>query len=184
MIAIKIDDNAEAVLRQVREFPARMARDIAAALDYQNELTVGYIQTHKLSHRGPKTLGVRTNRLRSSIRPTKATVHGNQVDSAIGSNVVYAGVHEFGIDKQVQVRAHTRKVPVGPSLALGKRITARDVARASGKSGGARTIQVRAHAMHMKFPARRYIESSIEERIPAYTHAISSAIVTAWRAEK
>src|SRR4051812_17109033 len=101
--AIKIEDNAAAILAQVKAFPEAMAQSIARALDEQNELTVGHIQETKLSKRGPTTLGVIHNRLRLSVHRALAVVKGNTIDSAIGSNVVYAGVHEFGFDGEVQV---------------------------------------------------------------------------------
>lgn len=166
MISIKITSDAQALLGKLREFPAEMAKGVAGALDRQNALTVGYVSARKLSQRGPTTLGVVTNRLRASVRATPAqVVDSSHIVSAIGSNVKYAAVHEYGIDQQVQVRAHSRAL----TQVFGRPL--RDP----------RTVQVRAHSMHMRFPARAPFRTSAEERQQNYGQAISSAILTAWQ---
>ena len=159
---ITLSPEAQRVLQRLRELPENMGQAIAGALDRENELTVGHIQSRYLSQRGPRTLGVRTNRLRQSIRPRASSVRGGTVTSAIGSNVVYAGVHEFGFSGQVNVRAHTREVTV----AFG-----RPVAPPTSAS-------VRAHTRRMDVPARRPIRRGIDDRLNAYAEAISAAIVS------
>lgn len=166
MLTITIKSNAAAVLQKLREFPAAMAQGIARALDRRNELTVGQIQARKLSQRGPTTLGVVTNRLRSSIRPALAQVAGpSRIVSAIGSNVKYAGAHEYGFDGTVQVPAHSRKVTQVFGRVLKTPTTA----------------DVRAHSAKRHIPARAFISSTVEEESGKYSADISAAILRAWQ---
>ena len=188
-IIIGIDSNAAQIAQQVKTFPARVGVAIAKALDLENQLTVGYIDARKLSQRGAMTLGVVTNRLRSSMRATPAIVTGNSVESSIGSNVKYAGVHEFGIDKDVTVRGYTREI----SGKKGRGIAVQDFQpifdsrtgkisryKKAGKRNVSGEVQVRSFQRHMKLPARAYIRTSLEERAPDYKRSISEAIVTAF----
>lgn len=166
MISIAIKSNAAEVLRHLREFPAAMAQGIAKALDRRNELTVGQIQARKLSQRGPTTLGVVTNRLRSSVRPALAQVAGpSRIVSAIGSNVAYAGAHEYGFNGSVQIPAHTRKVTQIFGHPLKTPATA----------------QVRAHSAKRHIPARAFISTTVEEEAGKYSADISAAILRAWQ---
>lgn len=187
-IEIRLTDTAAAITRQLATFPDRMGAAIFAAMDHENELTIGHIQAERLSRRGPETLGVVTNRLRSSIRKTNALWNGNRVDSSIGTNVEYAGVHEFGFDGDVNVRAHTRHVHLyrQGTLLLSKGL-ASIRARALGKTKIGKAVasgisQVRAHVRHMKIKARAPIQRGIRDRADNYSQAISRAIEGAWRA--
>ena len=175
-IDIKLTSNAQEIAAQVKGFPKEMAEGIVRALDYENELSVGYIQKNKLSKRGPTTLGVITNRLRGSIRKSEATISGNSVVSAIGSNVVYAGVHEFGFNGTVNVQGFRRKDHRGDQFAVTKRGSRRLTA-----SGVA---FVRPFQRKMRMPARAPIQTSIAERTRDYTDAISAAILQAWEGKK
>jgi hypothetical protein len=75
---------------------------LATRMDLLNEAAVDDIQMKRFSRMGPESLGVRTSRLRTSIRPSKAVVSGNAVLSTIGSNVKYLGIWEHG----GTIRAH------------------------------------------------------------------------------
>ena len=171
MISITFTDNAAALLKDLQELPPKMTAVICAALDYQNELTIGDIQANQLSARGPETLGVVTGRLRQSIRRTNATITADGITSSIGTNVVYAGPHEFGFDGPESVRGYTR------------RVKSRDV---RGKVDGKRrqiaqgVAFVRAHVRQMHMPERSFIRRTIELNAPNYTARVSNAVVTAW----
>jgi len=181
----EIQSNAVDVLRKVQSFPQRMGVAICRAMDLENEITVGYIQARKLSQRGPLTLGVVTNRLRSSIRPSAARVNatGTDVESSIGSNVAYAAPHEFGFDGVVAVRSFTRKNPRGNLYGATTRTfdpkTGR-VSKAKPKPSAAGISIVKAHNRHMRLPERAFIRTSITERAADYGTAISKAIVESW----
>ena len=173
---IQIASNAKEVLAQVQGFPKEMSAAIARTLDKQNELSVGYIQKTKLSQRGPTTLGVITNRLRGSIRKSNAVVRGDAVESAIGSNVAYAGVHEFGFDGTVNVKSFSRSNHRGDQFTVSK--------RGSRKQTASGVSFVRSFQRHMRMPARAPIQTGIAERSANYTEAISAAIVAAWEGKK
>lgn len=191
IIQITVSENAAAVLRQVKTFPAEMAQGIARALDLQNELTVGHIQAKKLSRRGPTTLGVITNRLRSSVRPATAEVTGDTIESSIGTNVKYAGVHEYGFDGKVSVAAHTRR-RFGDRFSGGSKVVD-TIAIFNTKTGSISrqkkgkvkyqtgVSSVRAFTRHMRMPARPFLSTSLTERAANYTQAVSAAILTAWQ---
>lgn len=177
---IKITSNAAETASKLEAMPKAMLEGIASVLDYQNEMSVGQIQATKLSRRGPTTLGVISNRLRSSIRPARAVLSGGNFESSIGSNVSYAAVHEFGIDEDVAVRAHQRKVhSVSLTTAIFNPKTGKISKRKSSPSV-TQLVSVKAFTRHMKIPARRYIASTVESRQGDYVSALSQAVQSAW----
>lgn len=175
-VSITLSPRAQALLAAAPAWPIALKSAIAAALDKQNELTTGHIQRTKLSVRGPRTLGVRTNRLRLSARPTKAIVAADAILSSIGSNVKYAGVHEFGFSGTVQVKGFTRR-QVSNDIVGGKRrgFTSRQKRETVTATGFAR---VRPFTRRVNMPARAMFRTGIEERLPSYSAAISRAVVT------
>jgi phage gpG-like protein len=78
-------------------------------MDEQNQITIGHIARNRMKGNNnvpfpveEHILGVRTARLRGSLPAGlgKARVFERAVESSIGSNVVYAAVHEFGSTKR------------------------------------------------------------------------------------
>lgn len=141
--------------------PDHILAAVRDALDVQNELTVGHIQVARLTGKGPfpvdqGKLGVRTGRLRQSFRPSKARIVGRAVASAIGTNVIYMGPHEFGLTGIVEVKAHVRT----PA----KR----------------KPHEVRAHTRNVNVPSRSPIRKGIADRAGAYGTAVSAAIRKSW----
>jgi phage gpG-like protein len=130
-ITVQISGEASALLARVEKLDS-ILRVAARVIRQQNALTVGHIQEHKLSERGPTTLGVVTNRLRRSARATRPVIDGEQILSSIGTNVRYAGVHEFGFDGEVSVKAHTRKAAERFMIDNGRRSVTRNVAQRLG----------------------------------------------------
>lgn len=195
-LQISLSEEAKRKLERFDQLPAEVLRAACRAIDKENQLTIGYIQEHKLSERGPDTLGVVTNRLRSSPWATKAEVladgvqGGAGVQSTLGTNVIYAGVHEFGIDKDVTVKEHVRKTATRFSIDNGRRTVSRSAAARLGlltKAGkgrkgmaqevGGKDVTVKAHMRHMKMPARAMFRKGIQERGPNYATALSKAIL-------
>ena len=174
-LAINITTNAAQTAAQMRAAPKRMVRGIFKALDRENELTTGHIVATKLSVRGPKTLGVISSRLRRSARPSKAVEFADGITSSIGSNVVYAGAHEYGVNKTVQVKAHKRRIIAFDRY---ERRGSRLVKTQSGIPG-----TIRAHPMKMNLPARHMFRTGITERADNYTASVSAAIVGAWQGD-
>jgi len=178
-ITIKLGEDALALVAQMRGWRDRVLPAMAGAIDLQNEVTVGHIQADYLSARGPETLGVITNRLRSSIRPRASTMLGNAIISGIGSNVRYMGAHEFGFDGTVNVKAHSREL----HFYEGQQVSRAD---AKGMRGKMRqrlksvTRNVRAHTREVHIRARAPIRHGIEDRVDAYSNAIAEALQRVW----
>lgn len=175
---------AAAALDGLRTLPRRLGASLAQAIDLQNEYTVGHIQSKRLSRRGKETLGVVTNRLRSSVRPSRAVVTGNKVRSAIGSNVRYAATHEFGFVGAVEVRAHVRRKPTKDLVQVRNAVFQRSFAERIGERPGQQVASavefVSAHKRNLRVPARAPFRRGIEDRREKYAAALSAAIVNAF----
>lgn len=186
-VAIQLSPQAQAILQQVPQFPAAMQAGLVAALDQENEFTIGAIQRTRLSKRGPETLGVVTNRLRGSVAraSARALPDGRSVVSAIGSNVAYAGVHEYGYRGPVAVRQHERRrftqQQVGGNAYLDPKTGRIRKSRKRIERTLTGTFTVRAHTRKIDIKARAPFRRGILDRASAYTRALSRAIVAAWR---
>lgn len=163
VIKITLTKEAQAAVEILRDAPDVILDTVRTALDLENQFTVSHIQEKFMSKRGKQTLGVVTNRLRGSLRASKAVIVGDQVVSSIGSNVVYMGVHEFGFDGDVQVKAHTRTIE---SL-FGKELDE------------PKTVNVRAHTRHLVVKKRAPIFRGTKQRQKHYRQSISQALVNA-----
>lgn len=196
-IQIQLAPAAVALLRTSGTWPVRVLEALRKSTDLQNELTVGHIQAARLSGKGPfpvdeGRLGVVTNRLRSSLRPAKAVVNGTQIESSLGSNVRYAGAHEFGFDGAVTVRAHTRTNPRADLVSFRGQQGRRDafggaLLTPAGKTRkgvvpvASAVVSVRQHTAQRHVPARAPIRHGIEDRAADYGQAYSAAIIAALR---
>ena len=191
-VAIRLSSNAEEIVAGLDAFPGAMAQAIAAALDTRNQVVVGHIVATKLTSAGPRFLNRRTSTLARSIRATRARVAGRDIASAIGTNVRYAGVHEFGFKGSVNVPAFTRKNRGSDGFSVRGAALTRRLAEsigAFGKSGRARAgvtqtsssvSFVRSHTRRVNFPARAMIFTGISEKIADYSADISKAIEETW----
>lgn len=177
MIRITINETASALLRRASaEMLPAVMRDLRATFDRENELTVAHIKQNRATGIGPfpvaeHRLGVKTGRYRRSIRRSKAVVTGNILVASIGSNLEYAGAHEFGFSGTVFVRGHAR---AQASRNVGK----------SGKVGvGSRYAVVKGqafvkgHARAMNITARAPITTGIEDRAAALSNAASKSVI-------
>lgn len=160
---IKIPDELDAVRRRLDD-DAGMLRTLVPIMDAQNELTVAEVKEKHLSQRGPESLGVRTNRLRSSITRINAVVIGNQVVSAVGSNVGYLRPHEFGMNEDVKVGPYMRKRKAR-EIIFGKHRVVRKG-----------DVMVRGYTMHMKFPERAPLRRGILARKDSYQDAMGNGV--------
>ncbi len=189
MLKITLPPQSRALLSRLQSLPAEVQTRIMRAIDKENEYSIGEIQRLRLSQKGPETLGVDTNRLRLSItradaRPTPS----GSILSAIGSNVEYAGAHEFGFRGNVTVRQHTRRI-FGRGRGL-PQVTVEKVKymrrdgrivekRTTKKKGLAGEVTVRAHTRDMDIKERAPIRRTLEARLGAYSRSVSRAIIAA-----
>jgi phage gpG-like protein len=179
-IHIALDARSAAYVARLKDAPAAAQREIARAIDRENLFTVGVIQKEKLSRRGPKTLGVVTNRLRGSMRASKTEILADgSVRSTIGSNVVYAGIHEFGFSGDVTVRSHSRRVfeHLSQKTRAVMDLKTGKITKEKIKPKQTGVVMVRSHTRHMQMPERAFIRSTIEARTQKYSAAISGAVV-------
>lgn len=100
-----------------------------------------------------QVLHVRTGTLRRSINRKVEQSEGSTT-ATIGTNVVYAGVHEFGFEGIVDVRAHARKTANG-------------------------TADVRAHTRQMRVKESSYLRSTLREFQPRIVRELREGAVKA-----
>jgi hypothetical protein len=187
-LIITLPPDTAATLARMQSWPAALTRGLLAALNRENELTVGHIQRTRATGKGPfpvaeGKLGVRSNRYRGSLRRSAAEVSGGSIVSAIGTNIAYAAAHEFGFAGSVEVPAHTRrrfgKFTTGgvavfdPRTGRIKKSRKRVVELQTGAH------QVKAHKRQLNIPARAPIQRGISDRLPDYAPALSAAVVAA-----
>jgi phage gpG-like protein len=100
-ITITLPPASQAFIQRFHDMPQELPRAIKRGMDQALPVVAGRIVINRLSGRGPypaiqHQLGEKTGRLRRSVRAEPAVIRGNDVTGAIGSNVIYAPVHEFG----------------------------------------------------------------------------------------
>jgi len=165
-LKIQLTPEAQATLRAVQRLPQTALVEIAKAMDRQNVATVFHIQREYLSFpkdQPPVEMGLRhvSGRLKNSIHPSKAEVSGQSVTGAIGSNVVYAAIHEFG--------GHTSPHDIYPKNKVALKFQL-----------GERTVFAKVvHHPGSEIPARAPIQHGIQDRLDNYSKAISDAIINA-----
>jgi hypothetical protein len=167
---------------------AGLLKAIAREVDIQNQLTIGHIRTVRMRGNNNKPfppsqhiLGIGTGPgrglLNKSIRASKARVQGETIISSIGTNVRYAGIHEFGgTIKRVLLAGSVRLATdrQGNLLRQGKngklavfarksRKTATTVAYAGGKR------------FEIRVPARAPFRTGIQDRLPEIGDGLARA---------
>lgn len=75
---------------------ATRADVITKSLKQSGLMIAGWVARNRLSGARPQFLGVRTGRLRSSITASEVEKSGNNYLERIGTNVIYARIHEYG----------------------------------------------------------------------------------------
>ncbi|MDB6108332.1 MAG: uncharacterized protein JWR69_82 [Pedosphaera sp.] len=171
ILKIELSEEAKAVLRNVQTLEPNALAGMARAMDRENQFTVSHIQQEYLSfgRGGPSSpigLRVQSNRYRQSLRASQATIDGQVINSAIGSNatnkgVSYPAIHEFG----AEIPPHKITASAGKMLRF--QIGSRVIFRKSVNHPG------------MTLPARRPIGRGIQDRLTNYQTALSAAVLKA-----
>lgn len=174
-VQIQFTPQAQALLAKFEQLPQRTLRGIARGLDQANQLTIGIIQKDFLSYpkSGPTTpegLRVITNRLRGSIRASKAVITGDSVQASIGSNVKYAAVHEFGFTGTVMVGGGIRKRSVTKQFLT-------KTGKATQRKVRVGDVMVRPHSRKMNLPARAPVRRGILRSMDTTKQAVSAAVI-------
>lgn len=93
--------------RQLEFFSKNFGPEVKRAIAMSGELARGHMQRTYLSG---SPLRVRTGKLRSNWQ-VRTTETPNEYAATVGTNTVYARVHNDGFRGNVQVPAHTRRAP-------------------------------------------------------------------------
>lgn len=175
-------DQIAKLKRCADELPGQALAAIQRGVNRASQLVVAGIQEKRLTGQGPfpvseGRLGVRTNRLRSSLRATAAQTQDGEVTATIGTNVVYAAIHEYGgvIERTVKpgsVRLRTDKkgnlLTRGNLAIFAKRShkLAKEVSYAGGKQ------------YRIVMPARHWFSKGIADNQQIFATEITSEINT------
>lgn len=189
-IRIEIPAEAAAKITALGELPKELLETVRATIDVQNESIVAHIQARRLTAPGatrplPPSHGILrhvTGRVKKSLRRNDAQIRGETVEGTIGTNVRYAGVHEFGFEGDVQVKAHRAKNAATDVLLVsgGRRIFRWELEGSGAKRAkqvASGTVQVRAHSRRMKIPARAPIARGIEDKAEKTGKALGEAVL-------
>ena len=170
---IEISGDLVAAIPRIQD-QAGYARSMAREMDYQNQLTVARIQQGHLS--GPTTdssLSVRTNRLRRSATASPSVILGSGVVSTIGSNVVYARIHEEGGVIQRTVKAGSVKLRTNKRGDILRHGANGKLAIFAGKQHKLfKEVKLKGGKSYtITIPARAPFGHGIADRLPEYTAA-------------
>lgn len=187
-ITITASAETQDYLQRLKGQPQRIARAICAGMDAANQLAVANIQEKHLTGVGPypveeHRLGVRTNRLRGSVRASATRqVSERQYESAIGSNVIYAAIHEFGgvIHRKAAVGKVRLKTDAGGRLI---RQANHPHLAVFAKTGAKRAKEVatKTDAYDIHMPARAPFATGIRESLPVYNEEIARRLAAAMK---
>lgn len=102
-VTIELSAEAQQIARNYQGASEKMLQAIRRGMDRGMQYALSGIVQSRFTGQGPypvarHELGVVTNRLRSSIRASKAVIDGNTVSAGIGTNVFYMRIHEDGAD--------------------------------------------------------------------------------------
>ena len=149
----------EKVIARLGSLPELIANEVEREIRRLTFKLEEHVKSDKLSgfplHR-------RTGTLRASIN-SRVTRNGSRITGSVGTNVVYAAVHEYGFDGMVDVRQYTRHV----TQVFGRATSAIQL--------------VRAHVRHMHMPERSFLRSSLAEMTDEIRKSLLRAVRKATR---
>lgn len=165
-----VDLTAERFLARLAGADGRLDAAMVRVITRQSIEMQAAVKDKKLSG---QVLHNRTGTLRRSINRLVVEEPG-RVYAQIGTNVVYAGAHEYGFNGVVNVRAHVRRVLESRQTLSknGKQILRK-------KRGVVGETTVRAHPRHMVVQERSYLRSTLREAWPAIKAELKSAAIEA-----
>ena len=143
---------SEKLVRRVEFMPQRLHDELKRYIKAFTLQLTAKVKADKLSG---QVLNVRTGRLRRSIHPEVIESPG-RITGIVGTNVVYAGRHEFGGTVQVKEHLRTIKQAWGRPLKEPK------------------TITVKAHNVNVK--ERSFLRSSLKEMEDQFYQGVDSAV--------
>jgi len=171
----------DAILIKLEEKGTRVHDALRREMDLLAIEVQGLVKA-KLS--GP-VLHNRTGLLRDSIN-IKVTDTGENISESVGTNVIYAAIHEYGFDDEETVSAHIRRSRMQMAMATKTYknkfgTISKHVAQTGryGKSTG--EIQVRSFTRNMVMPERSYLRSTLREQTGTIRTRLADAVMAAMK---
>lgn len=157
---------------RIKDVPKQMLKPLARAWNQATQEVLGQAVKKRFTGKGPfpvaqNKLGVRTNRLRKSLRATLVQMNesSGQISSTMGSNVIYFAPHEFGFRGRVQVQGHSRRAVADKRRTARGRLTKATAKKRKQQinSGRSSVSFVRPHTRRVNIPARRPLGTQIDD---------------------
>ena len=157
---IIVSVHAEALIAKMANAPELVRRALLRAVTV---LSIDVQRSVKQDKLTGQVLHVRTGTLRRSIN-REVTEREDGVFAVIGTNVEYAGIHEYGFNGTMSVQAHVRR--------------SREQMRMK-KSGvkPAGEVMVRAHTRKVNMPERSFLRSTLKEFEPRIRKDLRDAVL-------
>ena len=174
-VDIKLTADQSARMLAMQDCVPRLLQPLAQAWSAGALMILGRAVRGRFTGQGPfpvseNRLGVKTNRLRSSLRATAPQINPSigELSVGMGSNVSYFAAHEFGFRGKVQVQAFDRRAP-GQVVKRG---------RGKKKAEPPRMVHVRGHSRSANIPARAPLgtELAADTSRTTMTQQITAAI--------
>lgn len=183
-LEIQLSERAVALMRRFEDLHGLMAA-LAREIDLQTQLTAAHIVEKRLTGAGPfpvsdHRLGVRTNLLRNSVRASSATVSGDTITSGIGTNVKYAGTHEFGLTIRHKARTGTVRLRTDRKGILIRQKDGKLAVFARNTHKQAKAVQYQGKAYEITYPERAPFRFGIRDRADAMGNGVSRAAIKFW----
>jgi phage gpG-like protein len=187
-LQVALSPQAERIVANFPKLPAQILGAIVRGMDQANQIALNNIKSNHLTGQGPfppeeHKLGRRSGLLRGSANASASRpISGTQVQSTIGSNVIYAFIHEFGGRIHYEARAMKVRHKLDARGNLVKQLANDHLlvfARAGAKRARTQTVQAQAHDVSM--PERAPFRTGLAESRGQYTTNISRQIVAEWQ---
>lgn len=174
---LTIDIQAEQLMARLHGTQDRLTESLRSAV---LRLAITVQNSVKVDKLTGQVLHVRSGELRRSINQ-QLTQDAKGITASVGTNVVYARVHEYGYTGTVDVRAHARKLREASTVVLQKPANGRAFGiyqkRRGELTGG--VANVRAHALKMNLPARSFLRSALKDHETTITDTLRATALKA-----
>ncbi len=182
---VSIPPGSEALRQRLLTYPQDAMGAMARGMDKGLQLLLGVITRERFTGEGPfpvsdGRLGVKTNRLRLSLRSSASEIEGDTVKGALGSNTRYFGVHEEGFEGDVNVRSFTRQVSPTQFTKKGGGLSKEQRKTKASRETALGTETVKAHTRHMRMPARGPMRHGIADHGDIVPRELSRALKAFW----
>lgn len=154
----------DALIQRLRAIGPKLGRALLVVVRKQAFKLQAHVKRDKLSG---QVLHVRTGTLRRSVT-AKVEQTGGRILGIVGTNLAYAGRHEFGFDGTETVREHLRRV----TQAWGKPLRT------------PREVRVHAFMRHARAPERSFLRSALRDMAGEIREALKAAVVGVLRETK